>query len=164
MPDPTIRPACPEDADAIWQILHPVFSSGRTYAIDPHITREDALRYWTGGTHRAFVALKGTRILGTYYIRPNQGGNGDHICNCGYMTAPQAQGKGLARRMLAHSLQEARAMGFAAMQFNFVLANNARALDIWTRAGFHEIGRIPDAFRHPDDGLIDACILYKPLT
>ena len=160
---PSIRPTTSDDHDLIWKILKPIFRAGETYSIDPKISRTDALEYWTGGSHNAFVAELDGEILGTYYIRPNQGGHGNHICNCGYMTAPAAQGRGIARAMLEHSLEIAPELGFRAMQYNFVLANNARALDIWKRHGFVEIGRIPDAFNHPKDGFVDAHILYKLL-
>lgn len=158
-----IRETRLQDHDAIWHILEPVFRAGETYAIDPDISQDDAITYWTGGTHTSFVAVADEESLGTYYIRPNQGGHGAHICNCGYITAPDAQGRGIATAMLQHSLNRAVQMGYRAMQYNFVLANNARALKIWTRYGFQEIGRIPNAFNHPKDGFIEALILYKPL-
>ena len=158
-----IRPAQTSDQDDIWAILHPVFAAGRTYAIDPSINRTDALAYWTKAPHRAYVARKGAQTLGTYYIRANFEGNASHICNCGYITAPDAQGRGVARAMLAHSQDTARQLGFSAMQYNIVLANNIRAIDLWLHDGFCEIGRIPSAFLHPDDGMIDALILHKTL-
>ena len=156
-----IRPATQEDRAEIWAILKPVFRAGETYAIDPNISRDDALAYWTSGGHKAFVYVAGGEVLGTYYIRPNQAGHGAHICNCGYITAQSAQGRGVARAMLEHSLELAPQLGYHAMQYNFVLANNHRALATWARYGFAEIGRIPDAFNHPRDGLIDAVILYR---
>ena len=154
-----VRPALPDDNARIWYILEPIFRAGTTYAIDPAITRDDALAYWTA--HQTFVAEKDGEVLGTYYLRPNQQGGGSHICNCGYATAPAAQGKGIARAMLAHSLIEAPKAGFEAMQYNFVLANNTRAVDTWLRAGFREIGRIPKAFKMPDFSYVDSLILYK---
>ena len=126
---PFIRPAEDQDRDAIWTMLEPVFRAGDTYAIDPDITREEALAYWCASN--AYITEGGT-----YYIRPNQQGGGDHVCNAGLVTAKSASGKGVARAMLTHALSEAKALGYEAMQFNFVLANNARALDIWRRAGF----------------------------
>ncbi|NNJ67766.1 MAG: GNAT family N-acetyltransferase [Boseongicola sp.] len=154
MSDVQIRPATTSDEDAIWSMLEPVFRAGDTYAIDPDITRADALRYW-------FAAQTYITDGGTYYIRPNQMGGGDHVCNAGFVTAAQASGRGVARAMLAHALSEAKTLGFDAMQFNFVLASNTRAIDIWQRAGFNQIGRIPQAFRHPRDGKVDALILHK---
>ncbi|MEO0701970.1 MAG: GNAT family N-acetyltransferase [Pseudomonadota bacterium] len=161
MGEVAVRPVGPGDEDAVWAILEPVFRAGDTYTIDPGVTREAALGYWLGPSHRVFVAGEG---LGTYYVRPNQGGGGDHVCNCGYVTAAAAQGKGVARAMLAHSLIEARRLGFRAMQYNFVVETNTRAIEIWTRAGFETVGRLPGAFRHPEFGFVDALILYKDLT
>ena len=140
-------------------MLEPVFRAGDTYAIDPAISREDALAYWCA--HHAYVAEVGGTPLGTFYIRPNQQGGGAHVCNCGYITARAAQGKGIARAMLAFSLDEARRLGFEAMQYNFVLATNARAIETWRRAGFGEIGRIPRAFRLPGGAYTDALILHR---
>lgn len=151
------------DQDQLWAILKPVFQAGETYPIDPNITREDALAYWCAPHHQTFVAIEGDEVLGTYYLRPNHQGNGDHICNCGYMTHPEARGRGIARAMLEHSLSEAKARGYMAMQYNLVIANNHRAVATWTKNGFEEIGRIPDAFNHPKDGLVDALILFRRL-
>ncbi|MEM7753873.1 MAG: GNAT family N-acetyltransferase [Pseudomonadota bacterium] len=155
-----VRPATAQDEDDLWSMLEPVFRAGDTYAIDPTISRADALAYWTA--HHGYVAEEDGAVLGTFYIRPNQQGGGAHICNCGYITARGAEGRGVARTMLTFSLEEAKRLGFEAMQFNFVLADNTRALATWARAGFDEIGRIPNAFRKTG-GLVDAVILYRVL-
>ena len=158
----TIRPAQAGDEAAIWAILEPVFRAGDTYTIDPDIPREDALAYWLAPTNSVFVA-EDDEVLGTYYLKQNHGGGGSHICNCGYVTAQAAQGRGVARAMLAHSLEEARRQGFRAMQYNFVVATNARAIATWERAGFDTIGRLPRAFLHPQAGYVDALVMYREL-
>ena len=159
-----ISKAKPEDQADIWRILKPVFRAGDTYSIDPDISREDALAYWCAPAHQTFVARRDGDVLGTYYLRPNQGGGGRHVCNCGYMTAPEARGKGVARAMLTHSLREARAHGYLAMQYNFVVASNARAVDTWRRAGFETVGRMPRVFAHPEQGFVDALVMWKDLS
>ena len=55
------------------------------------------------------------------------------------------------------------ARGYRAMQFNFVVASNTRAIDIWTRAGFDTVGRLPQAFHHPKLGYVDALVMMKHL-
>ncbi|THH35258.1 N-acetyltransferase [Aliishimia ponticola] len=156
-----IRLAQPGDDDAIWNILCPVFRAGDTYTIDPDISREDALAYWLGASHGTFVAEENGSVLGTYYLKRNQAGGGSHVCNCGYVTAPEARGRGVARAMLEHSLQAAPKAGFRAMQYNFVVSTNTRAIDTWTRAGFETVGRLPGAFHHPTDGYVDALVMYR---
>ena len=140
-------------------MLKPVFRAGDTYAIDPDIRREDALAY--GTAEHSYVAELNGAAVGTFYIRRNQKGGGSHISNCGYITARGSEGQGVARAMLTFSLNEAKSLGFDAMQYNFVLATNQRAIDTWTRAGFDTIGRIPRAFRLPDGEETDALIMHR---
>lgn len=157
-----LRPATPADHDALWQMLGPVFRAGDTYAIDPDISREAALAYWTGPERHVFVLDEGG-VLGSYYLQRNQKGGGSHVCNCGFVTHPEARGRGVARRMLAHALDTARGLGFRAMQFNFVVSTNTRAVQTWQRAGFDIVGRLPQAFHHPQDGYVDALVMFRAL-
>ncbi len=166
MGDVVLRPAAPSDDGAIWAMLQPVFAAGDTYAVDRDISREAALAYWRGG-HEVFVAEDQGEDgvpLGTYYIGRNQKGGGSHVCNCGFVTADAARGRGVARTMLAHALEVARARGFRAMQFNFVVSTNTRAVAIWQSHGFEIVGRLPGAFLHPDEGYVDALVMYLDLT
>ena len=158
-----ITPATSADEERIWALLQPVFSAGDTYAVDPLIDRDASIAYWMEADKTAFILRIEGQAVGTYYIRPNQPGGGAHICNCGFITAPSARGKGVARRMLDHALIEAKQQGYRAMQFNFVLASNQRALALWQRNGFATIGRIPRAFLHPKQGYVDALILHRSL-
>lgn len=159
-----IRPARDGDRAALWRMLEPVFRAGDTYTVDPGITEDDALAFWRAPEKAVFVAEDEGEIVGTYYIKPNQGGGGAHVCNCGYVTDPAATGRGVARAMLAHSLDEARARGYRAMQYNFVVATNTRAIATWQRAGFEIVGRLPGAFRHPRDGFVDALVMHRSLV
>ena len=137
--------------------------AGETYPLPIDMRREDALAYWFASTHTVFVAEKTGRLLGTYYLRPNQQGGGSHVANCGYMTAQEASGLGVARAMCAHSLAHARARGFRAMQFNFVVGSNERAVALWQSFGFEIVGRLARAFEHPRLGLVDAVVMYRML-
>ena len=158
-----IRPARPEDASAIWPIIGPVIRAGETYALDRDLREGAALAYWMGPDKQTFVAVEGDAILGTYYMRANQAGGGNHVCNCGYMTRADATGRGIARRMCEHSLEQARAHGYKAMQFNFVISTNERAVRLWQSLGFAIAGRLPRAFKHPLHGYVDALVMYREL-
>jgi ribosomal protein S18 acetylase RimI-like enzyme len=158
-----IRPAEPHDADAVWAILEPVLRAGETYALPRDMTRADAIAYWMGADRETFVAEDGGIVVGTYYIRPNQQGGGAHVCNCGYVTDTAMAGRGIARAMCAHSLDHARARGYRAMQFNFVISTNERAVRLWEEFGFRTLTRLPGAFAHPRLGFVDALLMFRTL-
>ena len=164
--DLTIRPARPEDAEAILAILLPAFRAGETYAVDPQIDAAGARDYWLAPGKTVFVAETsgpGGRVVGTGYVRANQAGGGAHVANAGFVSDPAARGRGVASALLDHALTVARAMGFRAMQFNFVVSTNEGAIRLWTRAGFAIVGRLPGAFRHPTAGYVDALEMYRTL-
>jgi ribosomal protein S18 acetylase RimI-like enzyme len=163
----TIRPAAPADDDAIWAILEPTFRAGETYSIPRDINRADGLAYWYAPGFSVFVAQENDgaagRILGTYHLHANNPGGGAHVANCGYVTAPDAYGRGVARAMCEHSLREAKARGFRAMQFNFVIASNERAVKLWQSLGFAIVGTLPGAYEHPTRGPVDAHVMMRTL-
>ena len=158
-----IRPATNDDATAIWSIIEPTIRAAETYALAPDMTEAEALSYWMGSDRETFVAVKDGRVVGTYFLRSNQAGGGDHVANCGYITDPAAGGRGVARRMCEHSMEHARSRGFRAMQFNFVVSSNDRAIGLWKSLGFDVVGRLPLAFRHPSLGYVDALVMFRAL-
>jgi ribosomal protein S18 acetylase RimI-like enzyme len=163
-PMTNIRRLQPFDWPDVWPILQATFRAGDTYAFDPQCGEAEIRRAWTELPAATYVACADDgRILGTYYIKPNQPGLGSHVCNCGYVVAAAAQGHGIATAMCEHSQREAQAMGFRAMQFNLVVSSNTRAIDLWRRLGFAIVGTLPGAFRHPQLGYVDALVMYKSL-
>ena len=127
-------------------------------------TRDEALLFWFAGGHEVFVAEENGELVGCYYIQPNQRGGGSHVANCGYATATGLAGRGIATAMCEHSMRLACHRGYRAMQFNFVVSTNERAVRLWKRLGFEVVGRIPDGFNHPDLGLVDAFVMHRQLT
>jgi L-amino acid N-acyltransferase YncA len=158
-----IRKARDGDAKAIAGIIVPTIREGATYTLDRGMSEADALAYWLAPDKETFVAEVDGAILGTYYLRANQAGGGRHVCNCGYMTRAEATGRGVARAMCVHSLAHARSRGYHAMQFNFVVSTNERAVRLWQSLGFETVGRLPAAFDHPTQGLVDALVMYRLL-
>jgi ribosomal protein S18 acetylase RimI-like enzyme len=158
-----IRPAVSGDANAIWAIMEPIIRAGETYTLARDMDKESALAYWLSAEREVFVAEDNGDIVGTYCLQANQKGGGAHVANCGYITAVSATGRGVARAMCAHSLDRARERGFRAMQFNFVISTNERAVRLWQSFGFEIVGRLPGAFRHPIQGYVDAYVLYHNL-
>ncbi len=158
------RKAADSDRDAIWQIIKAVIARGDTYVFDPVTPENEMLAYWFSQEKHVYVAeSEDGEIVGTFWLKPNQPGLGDHVCNAAYMVPLEAQGRGVGRQMAEFSLNEARRLGFTAMQFNFVVASNTAAVRLWQSLGMEIIGTIPDAFRHSQLGLTDAHIMYRKL-
>ena len=152
------------DAAAIWRVIGPTIRVGETYPLPRGMTEADAIEYWMADENATFVAEVDEVIVGTYYMRPNQPGAGSHICNCGYITGEAARGRGVARAMCAHSIEEARRRGYRGMQFNLVVSTNAGALALWQAMGFDIVGRLPGAFDHPAHGYVDALVMFRSLV
>ncbi len=163
-----IRRAAVDDWPAIWLIFHAVVSKGDSYTYPPDIGETDARTAWlqVGRGERAatFVAEEDGRVIGTALLKPNLPGLGDHVANAGWMIDPALVGRGIGREFAGAVIDEARRLGYTAMQFNAVVATNTRAIALWTSLGFDTIGTVPGAFRHPVDGPTDLLIMHRRLT
>jgi len=158
-----VRAAAEGDREAVWSIIGPVIAEGETYALPRDWSRAEALAYWFAPDNEVFVVEEGGAALGACYLKPNKLGGGAHIANAGFATAGWARGRGVARAMGEHVLAHARARGFRAMQFNFVISSNVSAVRLWTSLGFETLGRVPEAFAHPTLGLVDALVMFRRL-
>ena len=161
-----IRRAKADDWPALWSIIEPVFRAGETYAVAVDIEEADARALWLDKPVATFVAVNAAdgAVLGSYFLKFNQPGGGNHVCNCGYIVDGAARGRGVASALCEHSQREAIALGFRAMQYNLVVATNTGAIRLWQRNGFEIAGRLPGAFRHPTEGEVDALVMYKRLA
>ncbi|MCC3859691.1 GNAT family N-acetyltransferase [Pseudemcibacter aquimaris] len=156
-----IREATDDDWEKIWPIFFEVVNKGDTYAYNPDTPKQEAFFIWLKRTKKTYVFEENGEILGTYYITTNYT---RHVCNCGYMVSSAARGKGVATKMCIHSQNEARRLGYKAMQFNFVISTNVGAIKLWEKLGFDTVGRVPKAFKHPREGFVDALVMYKWLA
>jgi L-amino acid N-acyltransferase YncA len=157
----TIVPARETHSDEIWEIFRKVVQAGDTYVFEPDISREDALRYWLSSDHHAFVVTDMEHVFGTYILRRNYPGRGSHVANASYMVSPEARGKGLGSLMCQHSVEQARRLGFSAIQFNMVVSTNAGAISVWKKHGFKIVGTLPKVFRHETRGFVDAFVMHR---
>ncbi|MBP5979191.1 MAG: GNAT family N-acetyltransferase [Halomonas sp.] len=153
-----------DDFVIFWPTFQAIVADQQTYAIDPDISYDAAYKLWCQSP-KATYAIKDSagELVGSYYLKANAAGPGDHICNCGYMVTAAARGKGVARAMCEHSQQLARAFNFKAMQFNAVVATNDVAVTLWKRLGFSIVGTVPNGYRHATHGLVDIYVMYKSL-
>ena len=111
-----------------------------------------------------FVAVDGAgTIVGAAKVGPNQEGPGDHVANASFMVDPAAARRGVGRALAEHVIEYARRAGYRAMQFNAVVGTNVAAIALWQKLDFEIVGTIPEAFRHPVDGLVGLHVMYRTL-
>jgi L-amino acid N-acyltransferase YncA len=158
-----IRLATDADRDAIWEIFHATIAPADAFVYDPNTPREEAEAYWFAKGTRTYVAEQHGRVVGSYILRANRPGLGDHVSNAGFMVAPEGRGLGIGRAMGEHALIEARRLGYRAMQFNFVISTNQSAVRLWQQLGFEVVGTLPGAFRHAQKGFVAAYVMFRLL-
>lgn len=161
--DLLIKKSTDQDFDGIWEIFHSVIASGDTYAYLPNTNKEEAYHFWMPPHKETFVAVFNNKIVGTYYIKENQPGLGSHVANAAYMVHPAWHGKGIGSAMARHLIEQAKRIGFTAIQFNLVVSTNESAIRLWKKFGFNIIGTTPNGFKHAKLGFVDTFIMYKKL-
>jgi ribosomal protein S18 acetylase RimI-like enzyme len=149
----------------IWPIFQEVVRAGDTFAFLPETDEQKAREYWMlPAPARVFVAVNKSdgAIVGSSYVKPNQPGLGVHMANAAFMVAASASGQGVGRALAEHAIKWARQANFSAMQFNFVVSTNTRAIALWKNLGFSIIGTIPQAFQHQGLGeKVDAFVMHR---
>ncbi|MEZ5307191.1 MAG: GNAT family N-acetyltransferase [Pyrinomonadaceae bacterium] len=157
-----IRRAEQADAASMWEIISSANERGDTLPFSDEFDRDTFQLHWFT-TEPAFVAETDEGVIGMYKMGANFPGRGDHVANATYVVSAESQGKGVGRALVNHSLDEARANGFKAMQFNFVVSTNAPAVELYKKLGFSIVGTLPKAFRHKELGFVDAYVMYLDL-
>ena len=156
-----IREATDEDWPQIWPFLREIVRAGETYTWDRDVTEERAREMWMAP--RTVVAVDGGVVVGTAKMGRNHMGPGAHIANASFMVHPDHSGRGIGRALGEHVLDQARADGFRAMQFNAVVSTNTRAVGLWESLGFEIIATLPDGFEHAKLGCVGLHIMFRKL-
>jgi ribosomal protein S18 acetylase RimI-like enzyme len=159
-----IRDAAAADWPGIWPILRAIGEAGETLTYQPGRSEASARTGWMKPTPgRTFTAIVDGAVAGSAYLHPNQAGNGSHVANAGFIVDPALGGRGIGRALCAHVLDQARADGYRAMQFNAVVETNTHAVRLWQSFGFEILATVSEAFRHPVHGYVGLHIMYLKL-
>jgi GNAT superfamily N-acetyltransferase len=135
----TVREATAGDWKAIWPFMYKIVAAGETFSWDADIDE------------------------GTAELEPNHGGPAAHVATASFMVDPAHARRGAGRALGERVLEQARADGYRAMQFNAVVETNTPAVSLWRSLGFEVLATVPEAFRHPRAGYVGLHIMYRAL-
>jgi ribosomal protein S18 acetylase RimI-like enzyme len=144
----------------MWDIFRSVIAPGDALPFSGDFDRETFQAHWLS-SQTSYVAETDAGVVGMYKVGANYPGLGSHVASATYAVSPAAQGKGVGRKLVNHSLAQARSAGFMAMQFNYVVSTNAPAVELYKKLGFAIVGTLPKAFQHQQLGLVDAFVMFR---
>lgn len=159
-----IRDATDEDWPEIYRFYSVIMAEGRTYAYPAGQSLEAARPWWMEQPPgRTVVAVDDGTIIGSAKMGPNRPGRGAHIATGSFLVDPGHRGRGAGRALGEHVISWCRAQGYQGIQFNAVVEINEPAVRLWKSLGFEVIGTVPEAFDHPDQGLVGLHVMYRRL-
>ena len=160
-----IRDATADD----WPAIHPIFArivaEGRTYAYPEDLSAAAARALWMEQPPgRTVVAVDGDVVLGSAKMGPNRPGRGAHVATASFMVDPEQAGRGVGRALGRHVVDRLTADGYRSIQFNAVVETNTAAVHLWRSLGFEIVGTVPEAFDHPEHGLVGLHVMHLRLA
>jgi GNAT superfamily N-acetyltransferase len=159
-----IRAAGEQDWPRVWPFFSRIVAAGETYAYPDALTAETARPLWMEEPPGlTVVAVQGDTVLGSAKMGPNRPGRGAHVATASFMVDPAHQGQGVGRALGGYAVQWARAAGYLGMQFNAVVEMNTAAVQLWQSLGFEILATVPEAFDHPQHGLVGLHVMYQRL-
>ena len=119
--------------------------------------------FFTGQSFTGLALDESGMVIGLYILHPNNVGRCGHISNASYAVSSAVRGRHIGEKLVLHSLDKGRELGFKILQFNAVVVSNIHARHLYKRLGFVELGVIPGGFRMPDGTFADIVPQYHLL-
>lgn len=150
-------------AEAI-QIWNEVVEDGIAFPEMEILTEESGHQFFSGQSFTGLAYDQDSgQIVGLYILHPNNVGRCGHISNASYAVKKGLRGHGIGKKLVLHSLQKAKELGFKIMQFNAVVKTNEHALRLYEKLGFVRLGTIPKGFLMKDGSYEDIIPHYRVL-
>jgi L-amino acid N-acyltransferase YncA len=150
------------DLEAMVNIWNSVVEDGMAFPQTEPLNWEEAKTFFAAQSFSAVAEADG-EICGLYILHPNNVGRCGHIANASYAVKVSARGLGAGRKLVGHSLEQGRALGFKILQFNAVVCSNIRAIELYRDMGFVGLGTIPGGFFNKDRRYEDIQLFYHTL-
>ena len=158
----TIRAHTPQDMKQMAEIWNTVVRKGDAFPQLETLNEHTAAAFFDEQSF-AGVAESAGRLLGLYILHPNNIGRCGHLANASYAVSAGARGQGIGEKLVLHSMETARSLGFRVLQFNAVVKANAAAVHLYRKLGFIQLGTVPGGFLDKDGCYQDIVLFYHPL-
>ena len=139
-----MRPVCPDDAEALTEILNPIIETGLYTVLDTKFTVDHERAFIEAFPDRGvFLAAEiDERVVGFQVLEPiaDYTHAFDHVASLGTFVKLDRRSQGIARALFEATLRAARKKGYEKL-FTFVRADNPAALAVYKSQGFSEVGR-----------------------
>jgi GNAT superfamily N-acetyltransferase len=160
-----IRDATDDDWPHIYPFYAQIMDEGRTYAATPGQSLQEARPGWMEPPPgHVVVAVADGAIVGSAKMGPNRPGRGAHVGTASFIVDPRSRSRGVGRALGEYVISWHRDRGFRGIQFNAVVEVNEAAVHLWESLGWEVIGTVPEAFDHPDHGLVGLHVMYRHLA
>ena len=149
-------------AAAVW---NEVVRGGEAFPQMNELTERDADEFFSSQSFTGLAVDRDTgEIVGLYILHPNNVGRCGHICNTSYAVKSGLRGRHIGEKLVRHSMEQGKTLGYRILQFNAVVATNANALHLYKKLGFTRLGVIPGGFLMPDGTYEDIIPHYHKLS
>lgn len=160
----SIRAYTPNDLTVMTEIWNQVVEEANAFPQEEGLTAETAAAFFAGQSFAGVAQNDETGdILGLYILHPNNVGRCGHLANASYAVRAGCRGMKVGEKLVRHSLQKGRELGYRILQFNAVVASNKGAIHLYEKLGFVQLGTVPGGYRLSPDDYEDIILFYHPL-
>ena len=159
-----IREYTERDLPEMMEIWNEIVEAGIAFPQMEHLTRETAIALFEEQSFTAAAVNQDSgEVLGLYILHPNNIGRCGHISNASYGVKSHARGLKVGEKLIRHSIEKGKELGFKLLQFNAVVKTNYSALHLYEKLGFVKLGVIPGGFLMKDETFEDIVLFYRIL-
>ena len=141
-----IRKYEPRDLEQMTDIWNEIVEEGDAFPQEELLDLNTGAEFFASQSYCG-VACDGERVYGLYILHPNNIGRCGHICNASYAVDNKMRGKHIGETLVKDCMKQAKKLEFKILQFNAVVATNERALRLYKKLGFTQLGVIPHGFK-----------------
>lgn len=158
----TVNQYIAEDIKKVINVWNQVVEDGEAFPQMELLTEESGKEFFAKQDYVG-VAKCENEVVGLYILHPNNVGRCGHQANASYAVSRTCRGKKIGEKLVRHSMEQAKQLGYRLLIFNAVVKGNDRAIHLYNKLGFHKIGEVPNGFMRKNGEYRDINLFYHEL-